>query len=348
MKFYIIIGAISLLLLLVTRLIPCNPPEETLRRDLLNADEKQNRVLQKGGEKNVSASFAASLVTPVLPDIIALGREMQKGQIAYDAVRQGLFALPRELSQTDAKALLDLLLGPAPADWNELGWAAIVNDGFNVLRQGKNQAPDFMARLIACHRDSRYPLVIRDYALQHFGTQLVVYYSDPQGRGQRLFGDTALRNEAQQVLRQALCPGKGTSMGTACNVVDDILSACARSGEAPPFALEEICRSCAEIALCPTENIHARLTALGLLGRHQSPLLLKEARHWMGEDTQPVLLRAAAINYVGRFSYAQDVPLMTSLAAHTDLRLSYPAKRSLARIETSPPSPSLPTTTLPR
>lgn len=270
---------------------------------------------------------------PMLPAVLELGRKMKEGQTAYDAVRQGMFALPRELSRSDATALLDLLLAsPAPA-WNELGWAAIVNDGLNVLRQGANQPEGFMERLLECHRDENRPVVLRDYALQHFGTQLAAYYHDPQGNGKKLFPKAEVREQAEEALRRALLPGNGTTMGTASNVADDILTACKASGTPAPFSAEELCRSCKEIVLSPTENIHARITALGMLGRHESPTALKEARLWMMDEDQPVLFRAAAIAYVGKFPAENDRAAFNTLAADTDLRLAQPAKKSLARLE---------------
>lgn len=290
--------------------------------------------------KEATASRAPEMVrqesrqAPVLPAILELGRKMKEGQTAYDAVRRGMFSLPRELSRPDATALLDLLMTPPSPGWNELGWAAIFNDGLNVLRRGVNQPEGFMERLIECHRDGvNKPAVLRDYALQHFGTQLAAYYHDPQGNGKKLFPDAEVRKQAEEALRRALLPGSGTMMGTACNVADDIITACKASGTPAPFSVEELCRSCKETVLSPAENIHARITALGMLGRHESPAALKEARLWMMDEGQPVLFRAAAIAYVGTFPAENDRAAFHTLAADTDLRLAQPAKKSLSRLE---------------
>lgn len=291
------------------------------------------------GKKDATASRAPGLVrqdskqAPVLPAIVELGRKMKEGQTAYDAVRKGLFSLPRELSRPDTTALLDLLMTPPTGNWNELGWAAIVNDGLNVLRQGKNQPERFMERLLECHRDTGRPAVLRDYALQHFGSQLAACYRDPQGQGKILYPDTEVRRQAEEALKQALTPGSGTTMGTACNVADDIITACTESGAASPVSPDELCRSCKDIALSSNENMHARITALGMLGRHESPAVLKEARLWMMDEGQPVLLRAAAIAYVGKFPAENDRAALNTLAAETDLRLSQPAKKSLSRLD---------------
>ena len=290
------------------------------------------------GKKETTASRAPEMVrqeskqAPVLPAILELGRKMKEGQMAYDAVRQGMFALPRELSRSDATALLDLLMTPPAPGWNELGWAAIFNDGLNVLRQGANQPEGFMERLLECYRDENRPAVLRDYALQHFGTQLAAWYHDP-GNGKKLFPKVEVRQQAEEALRRALLPGKGTTMGTACNVADDIITACKASGTSAPFSVDDLCRSCKETALSTAENIHARITALGMLGRHESPAVLKEARLWMMDEGQPVLFRAAAIAYVGKFPAENDRAALNTLAADTDLRLSQPAKKSLARLE---------------
>ncbi|PNC18832.1 hypothetical protein CXU22_03280 [Akkermansia muciniphila] len=290
------------------------------------------------GKKEATASRAPEMVrqesrqAPVLPAVLELGKKMKEGQTAYDAVRQGMFSLPRELSRHDATALLDLLMTPPAPGWNELGWAAIFNDGLNVLRQGVNQPEGFMERLLECYRDENRPAVLRDYALQHFGTQLAAYYHNPEN-GKKLFPKAEVRQQAEEALRRALLPGNGTTMGTACNVADDIITACKASGTPAPFSTDELCRSCKETVLSSTENIHARITALGMLGRHESPAALKEARLWMMDEEQPVLFRAAAIAYVGKFPAENDRAALNTLAADTDLRLAQPAKKSLARLE---------------
>lgn len=325
--------------------------DEMDTRDIMNATIRRTGVVflftalcltgckEGDGKKEATASRAPEMVrqeskeAPVLPAILELGKKMKEGQTAYDAVRQGMFSLPRELSRSDATALLDLLMAPPAPGWNELGWAAIFNDGLNVLRAGANQPEGFMERLLECCRDTGRPAVLRDYALQHFGTQLAAYYHDPLGNGKKLFPKREVRMQAEEALRRALLPGNGTTMGTACNVVDDIITACKASGTAAPFSVDDLCRSCKETALSPAENIHARITALGMLGRHESPAVLKEARLWMMDEGQPVLFRAAAIAYVGKFPAENDRAALHTLAADTDLRLSQPAKKSLARLE---------------
>lgn len=292
-------------------------------------------------EKKAGAERAPKLVkqsakkTPTHPEILALGQDMKRGQDGYDAVRRRLFALPRELSRDDSTALLDLLLAPPSYNWTELGWAAIVNDGFNILREGKNQPEAFMNKLVALHQDGARPAVLRDYALQHFGMQLAGYYRDPAGAGKTLYPDADVRGEAEKSLRKALSlAGKESSSitGTACNVADDILTACKSSGSTPPVSREELDKACREAALSPDTNLHARLSALGMLGRHGSPLALKEARGWMMDSKQPILLRAAAIGYAGQFALPVDRDALTTLAADTDMRLALPAKEGLKRM----------------
>lgn len=323
--------------------------DEMDTRDIMNATICRTGVVflftalclagcRDGERKEATASRAPEMVrqesrqAPVLPAVLELGKKMKEGQTAYDAVRQGMFALPRELSRHDATALLDLLMAPPAPGWNELGWAAIFNDGLNVLRAGANQPERFMERLLECYRDTGRPAVLRDYALQHFGTQLAAYYHDPEN-GKKLFPKGEVRMQAEEALRRALLPGNGTTMGTACNVADDIITACKASGTSAPFSVDDLCRSCKETVLSPAENIHARITALGMLGRHESPAVLKEARLWMMDEGQPVLFRAAAIAYVGTFPAENDRAALHTLAADTDLRLSQPAKKSLARLE---------------
>lgn len=267
--------------------------------------------------------------SPTHPDILALGEEMTRGLDGYDAVRKRLFALPRELSRDDSTALLDLLLAPPDKSWSELGWAAIVNDGFNILRGVKTQPENFMKRLVELHRDGTRPAVLRDYALQHFGSQLAGYYHDPAGAGKRICPDAEVRRQAEDALRTTLESGDGAASGTACNVADDILTASQSSGATPPVSREELDRVCHKAALNPEANLHARLSALGMLGRHRSPLALKEARGWMMDGKQPALLRAAAISYAGQFALEADRDALTTLAADNDLRLALPAREGL-------------------
>lgn len=300
---------------------------------------KESAPTKTGAERAPELVKRATTKAPVHPEILALGQEMKRGQDAYDAVRQRMFALPRGLSREDAGALLDLLLTSPGGNWNELGWAAIVNDGCNILREMKNQPDGFMEKLVTLHRDGTRPAVIRDYALQHFGTQLAAYYRDPAGRGRMLYPDDQGRRAAEEALRAALSPGgnaanaTNATAGTACNVAGDILTACRTSGATPPISADELNRACRETALSPAANLHARLSALGMLGRHRSPAALKEARGWMLDGSQPVLLRAAAISYAGQFSLETDRDALTTLATDTDMRLALPAKEVLKRLE---------------
>ncbi len=275
--------------------------------------------------------------TPVHPEILALAEDINQGRDNYDAIRHRLFALPRELSSRDADALLDLLLTPPGEDWPELRWAALFNDGLNILRQGEHPPARFIERLLECHADKTRPAVLRDYALQHFGSQLAAWYRAPDYRSNTLLPDASLKQKIEKALEEALSPENGATMGTACNVADDILAACGRSGRTPPFTLDRLSAVCRDIVRDPGGNLHARLTALGFLGRHDNPSVLDDARRWRDDASQPVLLRAAAINYTGRFKKEEDRAALTALGAETDLRLSHPARQALKNNFPSPP-----------
>lgn len=268
-------------------------------------------------------------VSPIHEDILAIGEEVKRGKIAYDSLRRRLFALPRELSSHDAQALLNILMEPPAETWTMLGWAAIYNDGLNVLRRMKNPPPRFPRQLLNVYEDNSRAHVIRDYSLQHFGSMLVTYYSNPEGRGRLVFPTQAERMEVEEALRKALLPGKGAIMGTACNLADDIMEACVRSGMEPPVTRQEMGEICAKIASSETEELAARISSYGFLSKYKQPVILPISREYMRDKKQPVLLRAAAIHYVARFAEGEDRELLGKLAKDTDLRISFPAREGL-------------------
>ena len=270
---------------------------------------------------------------PVHGDILALEEKIQQGKDSYDAVRAHLFGLPRDLSESDASALLAILLSSPPSSWDELAWAAIVNDGFNVLREGKNPPQDFMERLMALHADTSCPLVLRDYALQHFGTQLAAYYRAPEAQSSFFYGKEALRQEAVEMLARAFSLHAGMVTGTAFNVADSLLSSCQASGQKSPVSAQDLLQACYEVILTPKGNEHAQISALGMLGRHRSPLAQKEARLWVQEKTRSVLSRAAALSYLSKLAQKEDRALFESLALDADLRLALPAKEGLKHLD---------------
>lgn len=270
---------------------------------------------------------------PILPEIIQIKEEVKRGNAAYDTVRKYLFALPDGISSRDAEALLDILMEPPAAHWSSLGWGAIFNDGMNVLRQMKNAPPGFARRLMECHADETRPEVIRNYALQHFGSLLVTYYRDPEGKGKRVFPKSSERMEVEKELMAALRPKNGAMMGTACNLADDILNACALSGAQSPIKMEELGACCRDIALSGEESEHARITAFGFLARHVIPDAAEGARGIMDDSSQSVLLRAAAIHYVGKLGREQDQASLEKLARNSDVRLSVPARTILKERE---------------
>lgn len=266
---------------------------------------------------------------PIHPDILLIREEIQRGTVAYDSIRGKLFSLPVELSAYDCQALLDCLKASPGPYWSGLGWGAIFNDGLNVLRSMKNPPRKFARQLLECYADESRSETIRNYALQHFGSMLTSYYRDPEGFGKIVFSNGEERREVESALKTALKPNNGVMMGTACNLADDIIAACRESGLEPPVSVEDLAGNCRSIALSEEENDHARITAFGFLGRHMIPNVVPEARTYLKDKSVSVLLRAAAIHYVGVFKDVEDRPVLEELSKDGDLRISTPAKEGL-------------------
>lgn len=267
--------------------------------------------------------------TPEHPEIAAIREEIGEGPKKYDSIRRRLFSLPRELGERDAAALLDMMMRDKGPLWTSLGWAAIVNDGFNVLRELKKPLPQLPGRLLDCYRDGNRPMVLRDYALQHMGLMLATWY---RASGEAdLLPDPARREEMIKALKDAMKDGTTSLAGTAFNAADGILMSCGVSGAVPPVAEAELAEMGKAMAVSPAAAEHARISAFGFLGSRRSPAALDAARSLMKTETTPVLLRAAAIHYLGMFPDPRDLADFRELAASPDIRLSSPSREALKR-----------------
>lgn len=268
--------------------------------------------------------------TPEHRELTALRQEIESGSGEYDSIRRRLYALPAELSRKDAVTLLELLLKEKGALWSDLGWAAIVNDGFNVLRQLKTPLPELPGSLLACYQEKSRPMVLRDYALQHMGLLLVSWYRAP-GDSSPLLSNPAEREAILLALMQAVKEQETSLAGTAFNVVDGILTSCSLSGATPPLGEAELAELGKAMVVSGKASEHARISALGFLGNRHFDVALTEARQLMKTETTPPLLRAAAIHYLGLFSRPDDRAYMEGLSSSSDIRLAMPAQEALKK-----------------
>lgn len=264
---------------------------------------------------------------PEHPDIAAIRQEIGEGAGKYDSIRRRLYALPPELTGQDASTLLVLMMQPQGELWSELGWAAIVNDGFNVLRELRKPLPELPGKLLECFREESRPLVLRDYALQHMGLMLLSWYRNPVGTP--LLQNADQREEILQAVKKAATEEHTSLAGTAFNAIDGILRSCRSSGKTPPLSEEELTSLGKRMALSPQVSEHTRISALGFLGSRRCDAALPEARQLMKEQKTPILLRAAAIHYLGLFAQEDDRSYFESLATSSDMRLSFPAQNAL-------------------
>lgn len=264
------------------------------------------------------------------PQVKSLLDQCSKGNDFYNDIRETLYSLPKELSRADACALEKVFLATPSPQWSELCWAAVVNDGLNVLRNLNTSPPHFADNLMSCCRDSSRPSVIRDYALQHLGVLLIDWYGASSGKSVLSASNSQERTRMIQFLSEFMSPQSGALAGTACNAVDDIIMVCERKGIEAPFCLQALFENCKVLFSDNAQSVHARISALGILARHATPQARVEALSVMTDERHPVLLRAAAVHYIAVLSDERDVSLLHEFVLNKDHRLSAPARKILS------------------
>ena len=269
-----------------------------------------------------AAAVPAVAAAPLHPDVLAV-LESPPGI----ASRAGLILarrLPRTLSDPDIAALGGWLRAPLSAGRTIDTHASFFNEVCNALgRQPGGLPSPIAADLLAIHADPASPDVLRDYALQHLGTACL-----------RTARDTATafpRAAVIQRLRAATGEGDAASAqthtwsGTALNMLD-LLS---REGIPDAPSADWIASRAHALATASDTCEHTRISAYGMLARRHNGSALAQARILAADAAQSVMLRLAALHYIGTCGdRAADRPLLDTFSTSSDERLAFASREA--------------------
>ena len=307
-----------------------------------------------------AAATTTVAAAPLHPDVLAV-LESPPGI----ASRAGLILarrLPRTLSDPDIAALGGWLRAPVPAGRTVDTHASFFNEVCNALgRQPGGLPAPIAADLLAIHADPASPDVLRDYALQHLGTACLRTARDTAtafpcatviqrlraatGEGDAAPGalasgrhargpmdDTRIRliQEAGPVLDSEPFESVATApthtwSGTALNMLD-LLS---REGIPDAPSADWIASRAHALATASDTCEHTRISAYGMLARRHSGSALAQARTLAADAAQSVMLRLAALNYIGTCGDpVADRPLLDTFSTSSDERLAFASREA--------------------
>ncbi len=246
------------------------------------------------------------------------------------------------LSPAQARQALDYLRKPAPAASGEEAAAEYFNLVIAVLLAQPAAVKDFPGTLMATAADEQIPVILRDYALQHF------YHAWSRETNPELKGrlEAQLKAEAGN----PLSPLQGTALLTSCRIFESARPMTGPAGEklrplggkqrkqTPPghtiaYNLEEFGALALAAAVDPSGKPTARASAFHALQRLGIRSATGPARSVAGDPQAPEVVRCAALSVIGNFGSTESdrgllegipssPPLVKAAADHALARLS--------------------------
>ncbi len=271
------------------------------------------------------------LLHPVVQKIVSEGPELPYLKFNY-LIKE----LPNNLSPHNIDALIDFISGPRPPKFQEAEWGSLTNDIEECLT-GQTVPSEKVARaLIAIFRDSSKIQMQRDYALQHVGG-FAIHLVHTSRIGQEELSplaDSDLPNLHTPIFKSLLAELKSAAAqvsrpwsGTALNMLDSVLrTADSRAFAIPGLTAEELVALAIQIARDPSAPLNARLPALQVAARRDSPIAGEIAREILSSPDSGLMLVQSASAALARLGTTEDLPLLQTASAsatrHTALALN--------------------------
>ena len=256
--------------------------------------------------------------------------------------------LPLTLLAHDIDALIAFISGHRPPKFQEAEWGSLVNDIQENLTVQTVPSEKVAHALIAIFRDEAKNQMQRDYALQHIGgfaIYLVHTSSSPTSSINNL--QSSIVNPSPSLstnhdpqspisnpllsfllseLKTAAAQSTKPWSGTALNLLDGLLRAAEyRSVEIPGLNADLLVEMAIPIARDPSAPLNARLPALQLATRRDSPAARDLAREILTAPAPGLMLVQCASAALARLGTAEDLPLLQTASAsasrHTALAL---------------------------
>ncbi len=263
------------------------------------------------------ASTPASLpLQPVVARILHEGPDLPYLKFNY-LIKE----LPLNLAPHDIQALITFISASAPPKFQDAEWGSLVNDIEECLTVQTLPSEKVADALIAIFRDPKKIQMQRDYALQHLGG-FAIYLVHTGGMSPVANPRPTIFSSLLTELKSAAAQTSQPWSGTALNLLDGLLRAADyRSVEIPGLTAASLVETAIPIARNPSAPLNARLPALQVAARHDSPAARDLAREILSSPEPGIMLTQSASATLARLGTTEDLPALeaasSSASRHT-------------------------------
>lgn len=257
-------------------------------------------------QQKVSVTDEKKATQPISPAVLALlSEEARPLNDRLDALRMAGFSLP----QGDRMALLRSLSEPKRSGLSDDDWFTLANDIMQLLRNQQPAMPEITPALLGLWNDSQQDPTIRDYALQH----LREWVSDHDVRSAHETNPTQIK-EIQNTFLAAIdsenpsYDPQSTTLGTALLALHEwhqkghphAMGGMSSMSDTP-FEVRLL-----SILADPAVHRGTRATALQISAQRKMTNALPVARQILNHAESDMILRLAAINFLGSNGSNED------------------------------------------
>jgi hypothetical protein len=259
--------------------------------------------------------------------------------------------LPLKLAPHDIDALITFISGSRPPKFQDAEWGSLVNDIEENLTIQTVPSEKVAHALIAIYRDETKIQMQRDYALQHIGGFLIyLIHTSAQNskiqNQQSSIGNPSSSPQSPISNLQSLLLSELTSAasdrsqpwsGTALNLLDGCLRAANyRNLAVPGLSADSVVSLALPIARDTSAPLNARLPALQVAARHDSPSARALAREILSSPDPGIMLTQSAAAALARLGTADDLSILQNASAnsnqHTALALNEAIRSIQSRV----------------
>ena len=259
---------------------------------------------------------------PLHPVVIRIVREGPA--LPYLKFNYLIKELPLNLAAHDIQALITFISAPRPPKFQEAEWGSLANDIEECLTVQTLPSPQVADALIHIFRDEKKIQIQRDYALQHIGGFAIylIHTGALTSAGQPpSTSPSTIFLPLLAELKSAAHSSQPWS-GTALNLLDGLLRAATyRAVDIPGLDVTSLVEIAIPIARDPSAPLNARLPALQVAARHDSPAARDLARQILAAPDSSLMLIQSASAALAALGIADDLPLLhaasTSASRHT-------------------------------
>jgi hypothetical protein len=259
-----------------------------------------------GDQQTLSVTDETKVTQPISPAVLALlSEEARPLNDRLDALRMAGYSLP----QADRMALLHSLSEPKRPGLSDDDWFTLANDIMQLLRCQQPAMPEVTPALLGIWNDAQQDPTLRDYALQH----LREWVSDHDIRSAHETNPTRTK-EIQNTFLAAIDSENpnydphSTTLGTA------LLALHEWHQKGPPHAMSDTPFEERLLSSLADPKVHrgTRATALQIAAQRKMTNALPVARQILNQAESDMILRLAAINFLGSNGSNEDKEFLLS------------------------------------